>query len=105
MAVCGQAILEYFTNPDMESAKEDVLDHMNELWRTWRSRMNRDHVKPHDSLVEILEDVPEFLSKEDWEWCVKEKFLSEEFLVKQSYSKLHFLLLLVQWRQRLLSNY
>ncbi|CAI0444825.1 unnamed protein product [Linum tenue] len=28
---------------------------------------------------DILNDVPEFLSKEDWEWLVKEKFLCKEF--------------------------
>ncbi|CAI0444724.1 unnamed protein product [Linum tenue] len=74
------AVKEYFTNPDMESAKEDVFDHMNEMWRTWRSKMNCKHVKVRDNLEDILGDVPRFLNKEDWEWVVKEKFLSKEFL-------------------------
>ncbi|CAI0376073.1 unnamed protein product [Linum tenue] len=41
--------------------------------------MNCEHVKNHDNLEDILNDVPEFLSKEDWEWLVKEKFLCKEF--------------------------
>ncbi|CAL1411202.1 unnamed protein product [Linum trigynum] len=41
--------------------------------------MNCEHVKNHDNLEDILNDVPEFLIKEDWEWLVKEKFLCKEF--------------------------
>ena len=61
--------------------KEEILEHVRKLWNNWRGDLHRKFVKPAKSIREAIKSVPKDVSKEDWEWLVKEHFSSKEFLV------------------------
>ncbi|KAH0693425.1 hypothetical protein KY285_020522 [Solanum tuberosum] len=50
---------------------------MRKLWNNWRGSLHK-NVKSK-SLHEVLKDVPMGVEKSDWEWLVKEYFLSEKY--------------------------
>ncbi|KAH0773508.1 hypothetical protein KY290_010645 [Solanum tuberosum] len=60
--------------------EEQKLEHMwaaITLWNNWRGSLHK-NVKSK-SLHEVLKDVPMGVDKGDWEWLVKEHFLSQKF--------------------------
>ncbi|XP_019266814.1 PREDICTED: uncharacterized protein LOC109244212 [Nicotiana attenuata] len=61
----------------MNHQRDHVLSHMKKLWTNWRGSLHR-YVK-FKPLHEALKDVPKEVDKSDWEWLVKEHFLSEKF--------------------------
>ncbi|KAH0728694.1 hypothetical protein KY284_004559 [Solanum tuberosum] len=71
------AITEKFDSDDMIGHRDHVLKHMRRLWNNWRGSLHMNlKSKP---LREVLKDVPEGVDKSDWEWLVKEHFLSKKF--------------------------
>ncbi|CAN1132474.1 hypothetical protein LINPERHAP2_LOCUS7046, partial [Linum perenne] len=74
------ATKDKFDHPEMEFYKEEVFLHMRDLWIKWRSDLHIKYVRNSPkSLEEVLKVVPPNLNKEDWEWCVTEVFLSDEY--------------------------
>ncbi|KAG5580355.1 hypothetical protein H5410_050982 [Solanum commersonii] len=66
---------EKFDNDDMNGHIDHVLKHLRRLWNTWRGSLHMNaKSKP---LKEVLKDVPQGVDKSDWEWLVKEHFLTE----------------------------
>lgn len=63
----------------MNDQRDNVLQHMRKLWNNWRGSLHK-NVKSK-SLHEVLKDVPMGVDKSDWEWLVKEHFLSDKFKV------------------------
>ncbi|XP_049364238.1 uncharacterized protein LOC125828993 [Solanum verrucosum] len=63
----------------MNDQRDNVLQHMRKLWNNWRGSLHK-NVKSK-SLHEVLKDVPMGVDKSDWEWLVKEHFLSQKFKV------------------------
>ncbi|XP_049407793.1 uncharacterized protein LOC125871238 [Solanum stenotomum] len=61
----------------MNDQRDNVLQHMRKLWNNWRGSLHK-NVKSK-SLHEVLKDVPMGVDKSDWEWLVKEHFLSQKF--------------------------
>ncbi|CAN1141023.1 hypothetical protein LINPERHAP1_LOCUS15727, partial [Linum perenne] len=43
---------EHLNSSNMEPHKDDIMDHMWELWNKWRSKLYSDHVKPCKGIVE-----------------------------------------------------
>ncbi|XP_049391426.1 uncharacterized protein LOC125855756 [Solanum stenotomum] len=70
-------VTEKFDSDDMNDQKDNVLQHMRKLWNNWRGSLHK-NVKSK-SLHEVLKDVPMGVEKSDWEWLVKEYFLSEKY--------------------------
>ncbi|KAH0708771.1 hypothetical protein KY284_010198 [Solanum tuberosum] len=71
------AVTEKFDSDDMNGHRDHVLKHMRRLWNNWRGSMHMNaKSKP---LKEVLKDVPQEVDKSDWEWLVKENFLTEKF--------------------------
>uniref|UniRef100_M1AKV7 TNP2-like transposon protein n=1 Tax=Solanum tuberosum TaxID=4113 RepID=M1AKV7_SOLTU len=68
---------EKFDSDDMNDQRDNILQHMRKLWNNWRGSLHK-NVKSK-SLHEVLKDVPMGVDKSDWEWLVKEHFLSEKF--------------------------
>ncbi|OIS98924.1 hypothetical protein A4A49_01612 [Nicotiana attenuata] len=66
-----------FDSDDTNHQREHVLNHMRQLWNNWRGSLHK-YVKLKP-LHEALKDVSEEVDKSDWEWLVKEHFLSEKF--------------------------
>jgi len=65
---------------DMNAKKEHVLQHMRRLWNNWRGSLHKNmKSKP---FCDALKDVPRGVDKSDWEWLVKEHFLSDKFKVQ-----------------------
>ncbi|XP_019262715.1 PREDICTED: uncharacterized protein LOC109240514 [Nicotiana attenuata] len=50
---------------------------MRKLWNNWRGTMHK-NIKSKPFRY-ALKDVPEEVDKSDWEWLVKEHFLTEKF--------------------------
>ncbi|KAG6506618.1 hypothetical protein ZIOFF_031945 [Zingiber officinale] len=73
------AVTDKFKNDDIELYREATLKHMQQLWKNWRCEMNSEFVKPCKTRQEVLQNVPKGMDKQDWEWLVKEYFLSESF--------------------------
>ncbi|KAH0667872.1 hypothetical protein KY285_029078 [Solanum tuberosum] len=71
------AITEKFDSDDMIGHRDHVLKHMRRLWNNWKGSLHM-NVKSKP-LREVLKDVPEGVDKSDWEWLVKEHFLSKKF--------------------------
>ncbi|KAH0765098.1 hypothetical protein KY285_000969 [Solanum tuberosum] len=61
----------------MNDQRDNVLQHMRKLWNNWRGSLHK-NVKSK-SLHKVLKDVPMGVDKSDWEWLVKEHFLSKKF--------------------------
>ncbi|OIT02638.1 hypothetical protein A4A49_10965 [Nicotiana attenuata] len=61
----------------MNHQRDHVLNHMKKLWTNWRGSLHK-YVK-FKPLHEDLNGVPKEVDKSDWEWLVKEHFLSENF--------------------------
>ncbi|KAH0724859.1 hypothetical protein KY284_000724 [Solanum tuberosum] len=71
------AVTEKFDSDDMIGHRDHVLKHMRRLWNNWRGSLHM-NVKSKP-LREVLKKVPEGVDKSDWEWLVKEHFLSKKF--------------------------
>ncbi|KAH0660474.1 hypothetical protein KY289_029222 [Solanum tuberosum] len=71
------AVTEKFDSDDMIGHRDHVLKHMRRLWNNWKGSLHM-NVKSKP-LREVLKDVPEGVDKSDWEWLVKEHFLSKKF--------------------------
>lgn len=66
-----------FNCDDMNAKKEHVLQPMRRLWNNWRGSLHKNmKSKP---FCDALKDVPRGVDKSDWEWLVKEHFLSDKF--------------------------
>jgi hypothetical protein len=61
--------------------KDEIIEHLRKLWNNWRGDLHRKYVKPAKTMPEAIKTVPKDVSKDDWEWRVKEHFYSKEFLV------------------------
>ncbi|XP_059290138.1 uncharacterized protein LOC132043691 [Lycium ferocissimum] len=72
-----KAVTDKFVCDNMNDQKEHVLQHMRRLWNNWRGSLHK-NVKSK-SLHRVLKDVPAGVHKSDWEWLVKEHFLSDKF--------------------------
>ncbi|KAH0698842.1 hypothetical protein KY284_013057 [Solanum tuberosum] len=76
------AVTEKFDSDDMIGHRDHVLKHMRRLWNNWRGSL---HINMKSKpLREVLKDVPEGVDKSDWEWLVKDHFLSEKFKEKST---------------------
>ncbi|KAH0664072.1 hypothetical protein KY284_029003 [Solanum tuberosum] len=71
------AVTEKFDSDDMIGHRDHVLKHIRRLWNNWKGSLHM-NVKSKP-LREVLKDVPEGVDKSDWEWLVKEHFLSKKF--------------------------
>ncbi|KAH0702207.1 hypothetical protein KY285_016485 [Solanum tuberosum] len=77
-----EAVTEKFDCDNMNGQRDNVLQHMRKLWNNWRGSLHKNmKSKP---LHEVLKDVPIGVDKSDWEWLVKEHFLSKKFKRMQS---------------------
>ncbi|CAN1755643.1 hypothetical protein LINPERHAP1_LOCUS5806 [Linum perenne] len=77
---------ENFQSDDMESNRANTLKHMRSLWNKWRSTLNVKYVG-NRSEEDAVKNLPPMWNKEDWEWCVKNVFMSEEYKKKSSTNK------------------
>ncbi|XP_047316043.1 uncharacterized protein LOC124919761 [Impatiens glandulifera] len=73
------AVTDKFINEHMELYREPTLKHMHVLWKNWRAEMNAKYVKPCGNQSEVFQNVPNDMEKGDWEWLVKEYYLSEKY--------------------------
>ncbi|XP_049399775.1 uncharacterized protein LOC125863826 [Solanum stenotomum] len=71
------SLLEKFDYDNMNDQRDNVLQHMRKLWNNWRGSLHKN--MKSKSLHEVLKDVPIGVDKSDWEWLVKEHFLSKKF--------------------------
>ncbi|XP_049380043.1 uncharacterized protein LOC125844753 [Solanum stenotomum] len=71
------AVTEKFHCDNMNDQRDNVLQHMRKLWNNWRGSLHKN--MKSKSLHEVLKDVPIGVDKNDWEWLVKEHFLSDKF--------------------------
>ncbi|XP_070044793.1 uncharacterized protein [Nicotiana tomentosiformis] len=72
-----KAVTDKFDSADINCQRDNVLKHMRRLWNNWRGSLHL--IVKSKSLRDVLKDVPEGVDKSDWEWLVKEHFLSEKF--------------------------
>ncbi|KAH0658069.1 hypothetical protein KY289_026817 [Solanum tuberosum] len=72
-----EVVTEKFDSDGMNDQRDNALQHMRKLWNNWRGSLHK-KVKSK-SLHEVLKDVPMGVDKSDWEWLVKEHFLSDKF--------------------------
>ncbi|MCD7459550.1 hypothetical protein HAX54_041246 [Datura stramonium] len=71
------AVTDKFVSEDMNDHNEHDLQHIRRLWNNWRGSFHKNmKSKPfHDA----LKNVPKGVDTSDWEWLVKEHFLSAKF--------------------------
>nr|XP_016461044.1 PREDICTED: uncharacterized protein LOC107784425 isoform X1 [Nicotiana tabacum] len=72
-----EVVTDKFDSADINCQRDNVLKHMRRLWNNWRGSLHL--IVKSKSLRDVLKDVPEGVDKSDWEWLVKEHFLSEKF--------------------------
>ncbi|XP_060217384.1 uncharacterized protein LOC132644790 isoform X5 [Lycium barbarum] len=72
-----KAVTEKFDSDDMIDHRIHVLQHMRKLWNNWRGSLHKK--MKSKSLHEVLKDEPTGVEKSDWQWLVKEHFLSDKF--------------------------
>ncbi|KAH0643766.1 hypothetical protein KY290_035217 [Solanum tuberosum] len=70
-------VTEKFDCDNMNDQRDNVLQHIRKLWNNWRGSLHKN--MKSKSLHEVLKDVPIGVDKSDWEWLVKEHFLSKKF--------------------------
>ncbi|WMV25155.1 hypothetical protein MTR67_018540 [Solanum verrucosum] len=68
---------ETFDCDNMNDQRDNVLQRMRKLWSNWRGSLHKN--MKSKSLHEVLKYVSIGVDKSDWEWLVKEHFLSEKF--------------------------
>ncbi|KAL2935404.1 UDP-N-acetylglucosamine--N-acetylmuramyl-(pentapeptide) pyrophosphoryl-undecaprenol N-acetylglucosamine transferase [Bienertia sinuspersici] len=75
---------DVFSNENMESYREHVLDHMKELWINWRSDLLRYNVKNKNITLQSAynQKPPNRLDKNDWRWLIKEVYSTDKFKCK-----------------------
>ncbi|KAH0642126.1 hypothetical protein KY290_033728 [Solanum tuberosum] len=61
----------------MNDQRDNVLQHMRKLWNNWRGSLHKN--MKSKLLHDVLKDVTIGADKTDWEWLVKEHFLSDKF--------------------------
>ncbi|KAL2922970.1 HEAT repeat-containing protein 1-like protein [Bienertia sinuspersici] len=71
---------DVFSNENMESYREHVLDHMKELWINWRSDLLRYNVKNKNITLQVAynQKPPNGLDKNDWRWLIKEVYSTDK---------------------------
>nr|XP_033514204.1 uncharacterized protein LOC104104714 [Nicotiana tomentosiformis]XP_033514205.1 uncharacterized protein LOC104104714 [Nicotiana tomentosiformis]XP_033514206.1 uncharacterized protein LOC104104714 [Nicotiana tomentosiformis] len=75
-----EAKKDKFDSDDINDQRDHVLKHMRKLWNNWRGSLHKNiKSKP---FRDALKDVPNRIDKSDWEWLVKEQFLSDNFKEK-----------------------
>nr|XP_016488699.1 PREDICTED: uncharacterized protein LOC107808675 isoform X2 [Nicotiana tabacum] len=72
-----EVVTDKFDSADINGQRDHVLKHMRRLWNNWRGSLHI--IVKSKPLRDVLKDVPEGVDKSDWEWLVKEHFLSEKF--------------------------
>ncbi|XP_033508507.1 uncharacterized protein [Nicotiana tomentosiformis] len=72
-----QAVTDKFDSDNINDQRDHVLKHMRKLWNNWKGSMHK-NIK-YKPFRDTLRDVPEGVDKSDWEWLVKEHFLTEKF--------------------------
>ncbi|XP_070038645.1 uncharacterized protein [Nicotiana tomentosiformis] len=72
-----EVVTDKFDSADINGQRDHVLKHMRRLWNNWRGSLHI--IVKSKPLHDVLKDVPEGVDKSDWEWLVKEHFLSEKF--------------------------
>ncbi|XP_059309470.1 uncharacterized protein LOC132060445 [Lycium ferocissimum] len=72
-----KAVTEKFDSDDMIDHRGHVLQHMRKLWNNWRGSLHKK--MKSKSLHEVLKDERRGVEKSDWQWLVKEHFLSDKF--------------------------
>ncbi|KAL2941962.1 RNA polymerase II subunit B1 CTD phosphatase Rpap2 [Bienertia sinuspersici] len=72
---------DVFSNENMESYREHVLDHMKELWINWRSDLLMYNVKNKNISLQVAynQKPPNGLDKNDWRWLIKEVYSTDKF--------------------------
>ncbi|WMV33796.1 hypothetical protein MTR67_027181 [Solanum verrucosum] len=73
----GELTEEIFDCDNMNDQRDNVLQHMRKLWNNWRGPLHKN--MKSNSLHEVLKDVTIGAEKTDWEWLIKEHFLSDKF--------------------------
>ncbi|KAL2941383.1 Phosphoribosylformylglycinamidine synthase [Bienertia sinuspersici] len=86
---------DVFSNENMESYREHVLDHMKELWINWRSDLLRYNVKNKNISLQVAynQKPPNGLDKNDWRWLIKEVYSTDKFKkvsARNSTNRLHY---------------
>ncbi|KAL2933823.1 Chromosomal replication initiator protein DnaA [Bienertia sinuspersici] len=89
------AVTDVFSNENMESYREHVLDHMKELWINWRSDLLRYNVKNKNISLQVAynQKPPNGLDKNDWRWLIKEVYSTDKFKkvsARNSTNRLHY---------------
>ncbi|KAL2929406.1 Glycerol-1-phosphate dehydrogenase [NAD(P)+] [Bienertia sinuspersici] len=89
------AVMDVFSNENMESYREHVLDHMKELWINWRSDLLRYNVKNKKISLQVAynQKPPNGLDKNDWRWLIKEVYSTDKFKkvsARNSTNRLHY---------------
>ncbi|OIT21546.1 hypothetical protein A4A49_53286, partial [Nicotiana attenuata] len=62
---------------DINDQRDHILKHIKKIWNNWRGSLHK-NVKSKP-FCDALKDVPDGVDKSDWEWLVREHFLTEKF--------------------------
>lgn len=73
-----------FSNENMESYRQHVLDHMKALWTNWRSDLLRYNVTKKKITLQAAYNrkPPNGLDRNEWRWLIKEIYSKPTFKVK-----------------------
>lgn len=75
-----QSVLNKFAGKGgIELDRRTTIDHLKRLWHNWRGILMQNSIIKKGGLEKALDDTPNDLTPEDWEWLVKEHFSSEKF--------------------------
>ncbi|CAN1249697.1 hypothetical protein LINPERPRIM_LOCUS7216, partial [Linum perenne] len=73
------AAQEHFECDNMQDHRAGVLNHMNEIWNRWRSRLKSLYFTDIRTEEEALQNTPPIMDNEDWAWLVRKVYFTEEY--------------------------
>ncbi|XP_070038641.1 uncharacterized protein [Nicotiana tomentosiformis] len=91
-----EVVTDKFDSADINGQRDHVLKHMRRLWNNWRGSLHI--IVKSKPLHDVLKDVPEGVDKSDWEWLVKEHFLSEKFKERSTRNSMNRSKLIMPYR-------
>ncbi|CAN1273489.1 hypothetical protein LINPERPRIM_LOCUS15069 [Linum perenne] len=77
------AAQEHFECDNMQDHRAGVLNHMNEIWNRWRSRLKSLYLTDIRTEEEALKNTPPMMDNEDWAWLVRKVYFTEEYEKKE----------------------
>ncbi|CAN1131288.1 hypothetical protein LINPERPRIM_LOCUS13726 [Linum perenne] len=81
------AAQEHFECDNMQDHRASVLNHMNEIWNRWRSRLKSLYLTDIRTEEEALENTPPMMDNEDWAWLVRKVYFTKEYEKKSGINK------------------